>query len=63
MCFLHAYLQSRARDSLPSERLRAALPDVFVSRSSDVLPQIKEYRARLDHGGERLCRARSCSAI
>ncbi len=42
MCFLHAYLNP-AHELAAVERLRAAMPDIMVSRSSDVLPQIKEY--------------------
>jgi N-methylhydantoinase A len=42
VCFLHAYLNP-AHELATVERLRSAMPDVAVSRSSDVLPQIKEY--------------------
>jgi N-methylhydantoinase A len=42
VCFLHAYLNP-AHELAAVERLRAAMPDITVSRSSDVLPQIKEY--------------------
>lgn len=42
VCFLHAYLNP-AHELAAVEHLRAAMPDVAVSRSSDVLPQIKEY--------------------
>src|SRR5207253_9049792 len=42
ICFLHAYLNP-AHELAAAERLRAAMPDITVSRSSDVLPQIKEY--------------------
>src|SRR5690242_15767344 len=42
ICFLHAYLNP-AHELAAVEHLRAAMPDVTVSRSSDVLPQIKEY--------------------
>ena len=42
VCFLHSYLNP-AHELAAIERLRAALPDIDVSRSSDVLPQIKEY--------------------
>ena len=42
VCYLHAYANAdherRTRD-----RLRTAMPDVYVSLSSDVLPQIKEF--------------------
>src|SRR5262249_59254405 len=40
ICFLHAYLNP-AHELAAVEHLRAAMPDVTVSRSSDVLPQIK----------------------
>ena len=42
ICFLHAYLNP-AHELAAVEYLRAAMPEVTVSRSSDVLPQIKEY--------------------
>ena len=42
VCFLHAYLNP-AHELAAVEHLRAALPGIEVSRSSDVLPQIKEY--------------------
>jgi N-methylhydantoinase A len=42
VCFLHSYLNP-AHEIAAVERLRKALPDIDVSRSSDVLPQIKEY--------------------
>jgi len=42
VCFLHSYLNP-AHEIAAAERLQKALPDVDVSRSSDVLPQIKEY--------------------
>ncbi|HKU06604.1 MAG TPA: hydantoinase/oxoprolinase family protein [Bradyrhizobium sp.] len=42
VCFLHAYLNP-AHELAAVERLRAVMPGVSVSRSSDVLPQIKEY--------------------
>src|SRR5499426_1358083 len=42
VCFLHSYLNP-AHELAAVEHLRAAMPDVTVSRSSDVLPQIKEY--------------------
>src|SRR5438128_9261206 len=42
VCFLHSYLNP-AHELAAVERLRAAMPDITVSRSSDVLPQIKEY--------------------
>lgn len=42
VCFLHSYLNP-VHELEVVERLLAALPDVSISRSSDVLPQIKEY--------------------
>ncbi|QIG98361.1 MULTISPECIES: hydantoinase/oxoprolinase family protein [unclassified Bradyrhizobium] len=42
VCFLHAYLNP-THELAAVERLARELPDVSVSRSSDVLPQIKEY--------------------
>src|SRR4051812_27248504 len=42
VCFLHSYLNP-AHEVAAVERLQKALPDINLSRSSDVLPQIKEY--------------------
>jgi N-methylhydantoinase A len=42
VCFLHAY-RNPAHEIEAVERLQRELPDISVSRSSDVLPQIKEY--------------------
>ena len=42
VCFLHAYADP-SHERLVGERLRAALPELFVSLSVDVLPQIREY--------------------
>jgi len=42
ICFLHAY-RNPAHEIAAAERLKRELPDVSVSCSSDVLPQIKEY--------------------
>ncbi|SDH95286.1 MULTISPECIES: hydantoinase/oxoprolinase family protein [Bradyrhizobium] len=42
VCFLHAYINSE-HESAAVKRLAQALPGIGVSRSSDVLPQIKEY--------------------
>jgi N-methylhydantoinase A len=42
ICFLHAYLNP-VHELAAVERLKRELPEVSVSRSSDVLPQIKEY--------------------
>jgi N-methylhydantoinase A len=42
VCFLHSYLNP-VHELAAVHRLLEVLPDVSVSRSSDVLPQIKEY--------------------
>ena len=42
VCFLHSYLNP-VHELAAVQRLARELPDVSVSRSSDVLPQIKEY--------------------
>src|SRR3954449_12427356 len=42
VCFLHAYLNP-GHEIAAVERLAEALPRISVSRSSEVLPQIKEY--------------------
>src|ERR1700704_6169217 len=42
VCFLHSYLNP-VHEIAAVERLSRELPDISVSRSSDVLPQIKEY--------------------
>src|SRR5882724_4782679 len=42
VCFLHAYINP-AHELAAVERLTQALPGIGLSRSSDVLPQIKEY--------------------
>lgn len=42
ICYLHAY-RNPAHEIATVERIREALPNVYVSRSSDVWPQIKEY--------------------
>jgi N-methylhydantoinase A len=42
VCFLHSYLNP-VHEIAAVERLTRELPDISVSRSSDVLPQIKEY--------------------
>jgi N-methylhydantoinase A len=42
VCFLHSYLNP-IHELAAVERLTKELPDVGISRSSDVLPQIKEY--------------------
>lgn len=42
VCFLHAYINP-VHELAAVERLKQALPGIGISRSSDVLPQIKEY--------------------
>jgi N-methylhydantoinase A len=42
VCYLHAYRDGR-HEQLTRAALAAALPGVYVSLSSEVLPQIKEY--------------------
>ena len=42
ICFLHAY-RNPAHEIAAAARIAAALPGIDISRSSDVLPQIKEY--------------------
>jgi N-methylhydantoinase A len=42
ICFLHAY-RNPAHEIAAAEQLARELPDVSLSLSSDVLPQIKEY--------------------
>jgi N-methylhydantoinase A len=42
ICFLHSY-RNPAHEIEAAERLARELPDINISRSSDVLPQIKEY--------------------
>ena len=42
VCFLHSYLNP-VHEVAAVERLRQELPDISISSSSDVLPQIKEY--------------------
>jgi N-methylhydantoinase A len=42
VCFLHSYLNP-VHELAAVARLTQALPDISISRSSDVLPQIKEY--------------------
>ncbi len=42
VCYLHAY-RNPAHEIATVERLRRELPDIYVSRSSDVWPQIKEF--------------------
>ncbi len=46
VCYLHAY-KNPCHEIATAELLARELPELYVSRSSDVLPQIKEY--------ERLC--------
>ena len=42
ICYLHAY-RNPAHEIATAERVARALPGVYVSRSSDIFPQIKEY--------------------
>jgi N-methylhydantoinase A len=42
LCFLHAY-RNPAHEIAAAQRLARELPGLSLSRSSDVLPQIKEY--------------------
>jgi N-methylhydantoinase A len=42
VCFLHSYLNP-VHELAAVERLVRELPEISISRSSDVLPQIKEY--------------------
>ena len=42
VCYLHAY-RNPAHEIATVERIRRELPGLYVSRSSDILPQIKEY--------------------
>ena len=42
VCFLHSYLNP-VHELAAVERLAQALPGISISRSGDVLPQIKEY--------------------
>jgi N-methylhydantoinase A len=46
ICYLHSY-RDPTHERMTGEAVRAAMPDAYVSLSSDVLPQIKEY--------ERIC--------
>lgn len=42
ICFMHAYANP-AHERAAADRLRALLPDCYVSTSSDVLPQVRFY--------------------
>jgi N-methylhydantoinase A len=42
ICLLHAW-RDGAHERMAAEAVRAALPDAYVTLSSEVLPQIKEY--------------------
>ncbi len=42
LCFLHAY-RNPVHEIAAAERLTRQMPELSLSRSSDVLPQIKEY--------------------
>ena len=42
ICFMHSYANA-SHERAAAARLRAALPDIFVSSSSEVLPQVRFY--------------------
>ena len=42
VCYLHSYREPR-HERMTAEAVRAAMPGCYVSLSSEVLPQIKEY--------------------
>jgi len=42
VCYLHSY-RDPTHERMTGEAVRAAMPEAYVSLSSDVLPQIKEY--------------------
>jgi len=42
ICFLHSW-RDDAHERAAAEAVRTALPDVFVTTSAEVLPQIKEF--------------------
>ena len=42
ICFMHSYANG-AHERAAAARLRAVLPDIFVSSSSEVLPQVRFY--------------------
>ncbi len=42
VCYLHAY-KNADHERATEEKLKAALPGIYISRSSEVLPRIKEY--------------------
>ena len=42
ICFLHSY-KNTAHERLAADAVRDAMPDVFVSVSSEVLPEFREY--------------------
>jgi N-methylhydantoinase A len=42
ICFMHSYANA-AHERAAAARLRASLPDIFVSSSSEVLPQVRFY--------------------
>ena len=53
VCLLFAYLHPQHEQRV-REIIQEELPDCFVSLSSDVLPQIREYRTTEHHGHQRL---------
>ena len=56
VCYLHAYRDPRHERADGRGACARAMPGAYVSLSSEVLPQIKEYRAGLHHRRQRLCR-------
>jgi len=42
VCFLHSY-KNAVHERVAAEAVRAALPDAFVSVSSEILPEFREY--------------------
>ena len=42
VCYLHSY-RDPTHEHMTGEAVRTAMPDAYISLSSDVLPQIKEY--------------------
>ena len=56
VCYLHAY-SNPAHERTTGAAVRRDLPHVFVTLSSEVLPQIKGVRASLYDSRQRLCRA------
>jgi N-methylhydantoinase A len=55
VCYLHAY-RDPSHERATREAVERALPDIYVSLSSEVLPQIKGIREGLDDRRQCLCR-------